>query len=826
MTANNGYVFISYKREELDKAEEIQQYLEKEGYKCWRAPESLHKRGTQDYGNDIFEAIRNSACLLFVLSNRALCSDWVRKEVKYALEKCHKPIVPYVIDKIPAVKYDSDELMISLSLQKQILNEDLSNDYSVILPYMRQCMGGAEEGTEDEQKPVINKHPMTKQMFQQLLDEGMYFYRQVYETWSKIDYLEEGKYDRPFGVYRQELENAVRIAAHDLITVFRAIAEGVVPYEAELVPAERFKAKDILAKLYKLTYDYSEHFTEDIFDLVEPAAKAREPWACFILNSKYYNPQGTGSESYGAAQMAFQMLSKAVDDEDNPYAAILMGCCWQWGIGCELSGTRARFWYEKALGENFCKGQLESQCKIRCDIAYSYLGRLYQLAPKGIDKNEKLAADYFKKGIDAKDGRAASCYGDFLVTRGEKLEIVEQYINAYELGYVPALAKLALYARFDDNSDLDEKLSGKYSRKWILQQVTQADLPLWKDYCSSIDNLDPDSINVDALMHFASEGVLRKDSGCASNLASLIVSQVKSVDMPSWSEFEDFKNFLHEELKMGNGREVQYVKKTIEFVEERQKKGLDVTVSTFGYGKNTWPVSPFWQQLILSIGNFSSERGDTLLDGVIAPPSSLDEFNRYVPFKFLDAIKRCPADNGTALSRVKEIWSGLRELDYEKYDSAQINRGHFLCVTQRLESYGVARLGRVQSLMLQLIDLIPEFPHRDERKRALEHDKETMDGMAMSFTNAEVNEKLQRNIRDFFADIESALQRSVELRFAKTLCEEEHRISDPALAVALDYYRLSYMWGGDSSSAINMATLFFVNNGRLRDANRSEGLIY
>ena len=125
MTVNSGYVFISYKSEEIDKAKEIQQYLEKEGYKCWRAPESLHNRGTQDYGNDIFEAIRNSACLLFVLSNRALCSDWVRKEVKYALEKCHKPIVPYVIDKIPAAKYDSDELMISLSLQKQILKQML-----------------------------------------------------------------------------------------------------------------------------------------------------------------------------------------------------------------------------------------------------------------------------------------------------------------------------------------------------------------------------------------------------------------------------------------------------------------------------------------------------------------------------------------------------------------------------------------------------------------------------------------------------------------------------------------------------------------------------
>ena len=84
MFTNSGYVFISYKSEEESKARELQDFLEGKGVKCWRAPDSLNMRGTQDYGNDIFQAIRDSSCLLFVLSNRALCSDWVRKEVKYA----------------------------------------------------------------------------------------------------------------------------------------------------------------------------------------------------------------------------------------------------------------------------------------------------------------------------------------------------------------------------------------------------------------------------------------------------------------------------------------------------------------------------------------------------------------------------------------------------------------------------------------------------------------------------------------------------------------------------------------------------------------------
>ena len=136
MANESQYVFISYKSEEIDKAREIQTYLEDNGCKCWRAPESLNDRGTQDYSSDIFDAIRRCSCLLFVLSNRALCSDWVRKEVKYALERCHKPIIPYVVDRIPSAKYETDELMISLTLQKQLLNENLSGDMSVILPYV------------------------------------------------------------------------------------------------------------------------------------------------------------------------------------------------------------------------------------------------------------------------------------------------------------------------------------------------------------------------------------------------------------------------------------------------------------------------------------------------------------------------------------------------------------------------------------------------------------------------------------------------------------------------------------------------------------------
>ena len=262
MTANSGHVFISYKSEEIDKAKEIQRFLEGQGCKCWRAPESLNDRGTQDYSSDIFDAIRKCSCLLFVLSNRALCSDWVRKEVKYALERCHKPIIPYVVDRIPVVKYETDELMISLTLQKQLLNENLSGDMSVILPYVQrldsteEVSGKAEAGKTER----VNVSKMTKADLERLESEADFYIKRIDEL-SNVNFFTCGN-DYPFGMMRREKESDVCIAAKRLITIVAAITDGAVDVDTK-------HGRTICDKLYRLTYQFGEFFTEEVFTLVD-----------------------------------------------------------------------------------------------------------------------------------------------------------------------------------------------------------------------------------------------------------------------------------------------------------------------------------------------------------------------------------------------------------------------------------------------------------------------------------------------------------------------------------------------------------------------------
>ena len=142
MTANNGYVFISYKSEEKELADRIKSFLEQHGFKWWMAPDSLNQVGTQDYSDDIFSAIRGCCCLIFAVSPMALTSDWVKDEVRYADEICKKPVFPFVVSPIPEKVQKENSLFVRLMLRKQILNNDGSWDFEkVLIPYLNKAFG-------------------------------------------------------------------------------------------------------------------------------------------------------------------------------------------------------------------------------------------------------------------------------------------------------------------------------------------------------------------------------------------------------------------------------------------------------------------------------------------------------------------------------------------------------------------------------------------------------------------------------------------------------------------------------------------------------------
>ena len=92
-----GHIFISYKSEEKKEADSVRQYLEAVGIRCWMAPRSIP--AGSNYPAEILRAIRESKCLVYMMSRRSLESKWIFSEI--VLAKSHGiPVIPYQLEDI------------------------------------------------------------------------------------------------------------------------------------------------------------------------------------------------------------------------------------------------------------------------------------------------------------------------------------------------------------------------------------------------------------------------------------------------------------------------------------------------------------------------------------------------------------------------------------------------------------------------------------------------------------------------------------------------------------------------------------------------------
>ena len=796
------YVFISYKSEEKARADEIQKFLEQNGIRCWKAPESLHNRGTQDYNSDIIDAIRKCGCLLFLMSNKALCSDWVRKEVKYALEKCHKPVIPYVVDPIPAEKYDSDELVISLSLLKQILNENQANDLSVLLPYVRTSLGIAT-GAEETSRPESASGEfgtlrgmdgrMSESAFDLLLEEAEFQLARVDEL-SKIDYLDPTP--RPFGAYQMELRKSVRIAATNFITILSAVVDGTVSCDIK-------RAKGAAASLYRLTYDQGKEFNAEIFGLVEPYARRGDPWANFVMAVKYYFPSGGVVQK--SQDNAFKCLSIAVKDPDNPYAMIMFGICWQWGIGCDVSGSRALFWYRRAVDSG-------------CVTAYANLGRLCDLAPVGIVRDVAKAEKFFQLGVDAGDAMTMWRYAGFLTVAGRSDEAFKMYVRAYEHGCLKALADVALIAR---TQDLPK--DGRYHDAGLLEErALAANLPEWKHYMSGLMK-DMEGAK-EAAFCYAISGARDRNASCAEQLGDLIMGELagkhreaaeKSAKVSLEDRFGDLWKFLEKEVAGNDASAAVLIRAILELA--REKGGVKIVAGLDGYANFSLPRSCFWRALV-----------DSGLSGVgdedSCLPSSFRYLNGMTPYRFLEAVRTCRAKPGSSLEKVQKIWDVLRWLGYERVDVMQIlNRRSSLLTSDAAEN-ARQRIQGVVARLKELLVLAPELPfwmgHRlDELARS-------GDGECGLISDIALNKRLKDEFDGLWTSLHDDHRLSVEMKMAVLLWRDEMFNSDPGLDLAVSCYHSAYLWGDAPMVAAKLATLFLINNGRLRSTMRNESIVY
>ena len=103
-----GYAFISYNSNSRAYADEIKAAFNKNSIDSWIAPDDIPV-GSR-YAQVINMAIKNCACFVLLLTENAMRSQWVAKEVERAIHY-KKPIVPIRLEEL--VLTDEFELYIS-----------------------------------------------------------------------------------------------------------------------------------------------------------------------------------------------------------------------------------------------------------------------------------------------------------------------------------------------------------------------------------------------------------------------------------------------------------------------------------------------------------------------------------------------------------------------------------------------------------------------------------------------------------------------------------------------------------------------------------------
>ena len=95
-SGEDDFIFISYKRDEFQRVSTYLNILDKKGYKIWY---DKAIPGGAEWHDLIEKKVRKCKMVIVFLSQSAIESKWVRREIKYA-DSQDKPILTVALDKI------------------------------------------------------------------------------------------------------------------------------------------------------------------------------------------------------------------------------------------------------------------------------------------------------------------------------------------------------------------------------------------------------------------------------------------------------------------------------------------------------------------------------------------------------------------------------------------------------------------------------------------------------------------------------------------------------------------------------------------------------
>lgn len=824
----SGYVFISYKSEEAALAEEVQRYVEKAGYPCWRAPGSLHITGTQDYNSEILEAIRGARCLLFLLSNKALGGHWVRREVRYAMDKCGIPVIPYTVSLVSRAKKDTDSVYASLLLEKQILNEDLSNDMSVILPYVEQAFSGEGQKKGDVLalgNGKIEKVECSAGHYALCRDRADYYIERIAQfSGSKV--REEARRMTP-AICRRELRKAVRDALHNLIDLLILTPSGDAVAAFDL-DGSREKAE---ADLSKIVYENEKTIEDDVYDRVEPYAEDGITWANFVLYPKFLYPRDTRGENYTA--QAFKALERSVADGRNPYAMIRFGECYMWGIGCEISATRAMFWIQRAEA-------------LGCPYAYAVKARLYESCRPGIAQDAAKFVQCLEQGVEAGDPEAMWRLGSYHMVESyrERMggqnedKILEHrrkgedlFLQSYESGSMRGLGKFVELKLWEVGYATKEHGDRAKKDQQSLEDLGDSH---WKSMYADFQmrkSEDPrEDGRLDTAADYAVAGLDGRVPDCPMTLAKIVMRLVDAEIKRDCCEESETRlrmdpsalvGFLDMELRSVKSERARYIKRAMKNY-RLPDDGKPCHYDLLDYfqsetGQDCYPRSAFWEKLC-STGTNSGEM-----------PSDIGLLCQYTPARFFHALKAYGGEPDSRLGLVIRLWNLLRTIDVERSDAMSVSQQQFAFVMPGVDVSPGERIKKVLAVMGTVMVSLPENREEYEslvRKAEFENADEAVQGATDGMSGADA--RLVELIDGFGSMLVTYAKEHPHslLRYAKMLNDEQYRISHPRLEVALNYARLAYSWGFGTSAANLYGYLFLASNARYRDPDRNETTLF
>lgn len=788
-----GHVFISYKSQQAGEADRLQRYIESKGYSCWRAPGSLHKRGTQDYSSDIFQAIREAKCLLFVLSDAALGSDWVQREVNYALNTCHKPVIPFVIDRIPEAKKESNGVYISLQLEKQILNEELSWNMEVLLPYLEKAFGrGTTESASKTAEAAIPLQECSQEEWTLWQRKAEYHLARLGEL-EKMDILNPKGTDLTPEAREVEMRLSANEAAMAMIHILSSRPRG----DSHWVRREQESVfRKTSADLTKLTYDHGKRFSRFVFSQIHPYADAGVPWANFVLHARYYLSPDMAATA-GDEDMpskVFACLQKAVLDTRNPWAALRMGECWQWGSGCEVSGARARFWYETAN-------------KMGCPDALFSLARLYAYAPAGIRRDEEKAKELAEQGEKAGSVRATSFLGELYRWSQSFEKAEEKLVKAYEAGSNDALAGFAwIHYQSNQSYAIQDKRFSDFNRIcWAMKRAgirraddLMASQALWNAFGNQEKTSEVEKQRK-AAFSFALAGCRNHDWNATSTFAAILIDREcrRLASHPSigwdgllnWLESQPGTLASHPGGLTTAGTELRGTA-----IAARDAWNWVVESKT--------PKTLFWEALV----------GTT--DSVMV----LRRKTQVTSRKYLDALWAIEAPEDSEFAKVKDIWELLRLLDWEATTVEYLNEGAVDVLPAEFLEGSSSRQSRLLGLLLSRMDDIPRAAGFYQRIHRLLNKHEESDEDRIG--------KTKSAFRELDETIRSAAPGNRLLEIAVQLADMELLVSPPIFSAAMSFYRKAFEAVGNPMAASHFAHLFLALDARHFDSARNEGMLF